>query len=312
MFLHITIFVGSFLLLWYSANLIVDGISALAKKITLSSFAVSFFVLGILTSIPELSIGINALINHTPTLFAGNLIGASFVLYLLVIPLLAIFGGGIKLSHEMSQKAIMLSLLVAVAPLFLILDGKMTRIEGFFIIALYMVLFYSIEKKKNLFEKIHDRVFDGQKGKTLYFLKIVIGSLLLFVASKFIVDQTHYFTEFFHREVFLVSLLVLSVGTNLPELSIAFASIVKKNKDVAFGDYVGSAAANSLFFGILTVINGSFSLPIQGLSRTFVIFVAGLSLFFVFTRTKKSLSRWEGAVLLLIYVLFIVVEVGVR
>lgn len=310
------------MLLWLSANLIVDGISSLAKKIALSSFAVSFFVLGILTSIPEVSIGINALVKHTPVLFVGNLIGASFVLYMLVIPILALFGGGIKLSHEMSQKTIMLSLLITSAPLFLILDGKMTRIEGFFIIILYMVLFYIIEKKKNLFEKIHDRVrlgefnprqiFDGKKGKPLHLIKIIIGSVLLFVASRFIVEQTNYFTEFFHIEVFLVSLLVLSVGTNLPELSIAFASIVKKNKDVAFGDYVGSAAANSFFFGIFTVINGSFFLPIHGLSRTFVIFVAGLSLFFIFTRTKKFLSRWEGVVLLLIYIVFIIVEIGMR
>ncbi|HLD27012.1 MAG TPA: sodium:calcium antiporter [Patescibacteria group bacterium] len=320
MLIHLIFFIGSFLILWFSANLIVDAISTLTKKISVSSFAVSFFILGILTSIPELSIGINSLINHTPALFIGNLIGASFVLYMLVIPLLALFGGGIRLSHEMSQKTIALSLFTAIAPFLLILDGRITRFEGFFITLMYVVLFYSIEKRKNLSEKIHDgiriggfkprQIFDGKKGKAIYFVKIGIGILLLFGGSRVIVDQTNYFAHFFHIGPFFMSLLVLSIGTNLPELSIAFASLVKKNKDIAFGDYVGSAAANSLFFGILTVINGDFTLPIQGLYRTFVIFIVGLSLFFIFTRTKKSLSRWEGAVLLLIYVLFIAVEVG--
>lgn len=310
MFLHIIVFIGSFLLLWLSANLIVDGISSLAKKIALSSFAVSFFVLGILTSIPELSIGVNAVMHHTPEIFVGNLIGASFVLYMLVIPLLAILGGGIRLAHEMSQKVLLLSLSLGIAPIFLILDGKITRFEGLFMTLIYVTLFYIIEKRKNIFEKIHDRILYGKKKGMVTLIKIIAGCAVIFVASKLLVDETIYFSVFFHTAPFLISLLILSVGTNVPELSIAVASVMKKNKEVAFSDYIGSAAANSFFFGLLTLVNGDFSIAAHGFDGTFVIFIAGVSLFFIFTRTKKSLSRREGIVLLFIYVLFILVEVA--
>jgi len=48
--------------------------------------------------------------------------------------------------------------------------------------------------------------------------------------------------------------LFLSVGTNLLELSITITSIWKKHKEVAFGDYLGSAAANTFLFGVLTLM----------------------------------------------------------
>lgn len=311
MIIHLIFFIGSLFLLWYSANQIVDGISAFSKKSALSSFAVSFFILGMLTSIPELSIGVNAVIHHTPEIFVGNLIGASFVLYMLVIPVLALLGGGIRFSHEMSQKALLLSLIVGIAPVFLILDGKITRFEGFFITLIYGVLFYTIGKRKNITEKIYDRIFYGKKKGIRTLIKIIAGCAVIFGASKVLVDETIYFSLFFHTAPFLISLLLLSVATNVPELSIAVASVIKKNKEAAFGDYIGSAGANSFLFGLLTLVNGDFLIPTVQFNRTFMMFIVGVSLFFIFTRTKRSLSRREGIVLLFIYLLFILVEVVV-
>ncbi|MCS6956282.1 MAG: hypothetical protein NZM02_00335, partial [Patescibacteria group bacterium] len=81
------IYIFCFFVLWYSAGKIVEIIEKVAKKIGFSSFGLSFFVLGILTSIPEFSVGVNSLIKKTPDIFVGNLIGASFYLFTIVIPI---------------------------------------------------------------------------------------------------------------------------------------------------------------------------------------------------------------------------------
>ena len=65
----------SFFVVWWGAGLIIDAVGRISRKINLSSFAVSFFVLGLMTSIPELSVGINSVINRDPEIFVGNLLG---------------------------------------------------------------------------------------------------------------------------------------------------------------------------------------------------------------------------------------------
>ena len=75
MILQLFFYIFSFLLIWFVAGLIVTSVDRLAHKLNLSSFAVSFFLLGILTSVPEISVGINSLIDKKPEIFVGNLIG---------------------------------------------------------------------------------------------------------------------------------------------------------------------------------------------------------------------------------------------
>ncbi|PIQ72690.1 hypothetical protein COY13_01085 [Candidatus Roizmanbacteria bacterium CG_4_10_14_0_2_um_filter_36_35] len=98
-FFKIFFYLVSFLILWYCSGIIIRSVDRFAHRLKLSSFAVSFFVLGILTSVPEFSVGINSIINKTPDVFVGNLLGSSLVLFIFVIPLLAVFGGGVKMVH---------------------------------------------------------------------------------------------------------------------------------------------------------------------------------------------------------------------
>jgi len=170
-------------------------------------------------------------------------------------------------------------------------------------------LFYFIEKRKGLLEKVRDRLFDGTVEGPLDLGKIFLGGTIIFLSSKILVDKTIYFANIFNFSSFLISLLLLAVGTNLPELSIAIESILKKHKEVAFGDYLGSAAANTFLFGFLTLINGSFTVKNSHFFLTFVFFLFGLSLFYLFSRSKKDISRQEGIALFLVYWLFLVIEI---
>lgn len=308
--IHIIFYVLAFLLLWYCSGIIVDSVGRLAGKLKLSSFAVSFFVLGILTSIPEFSVGLNSIINKTPDIFVGNLLGASLILFILVIPLLAVFGGGVKLIHSLNENNLIFSLLVVAAPIFLIADNVLTRTEGVFLILIYAILLYFIEKKNGLMAVgLEKKIFASNKHFLEDSLEIILASVIVFLASKFIVSETVYFASFFHISEFIIGLIVLSVGTNLPELSLAIKSIMMGKKEVALGDYLGSAAANTLLFGLFTLLNGS-RINISVYSFRILLFtLLGLGIFFFFSRSKNDISKREGKILLLIYLSFILFQV---
>ena len=309
MVLDFSLYILSFVAIWFGAGLIVSSVEDLSKKLNISSFAVSFFVLGILTSIPEASVGINSIIDGNPEIFVGNLIGASLVLFLLVIPLLAVFGNGIRLAHQLDGKSLLVSLAVVASPVYFILDKKVTPFEGSFLIFLYIILFYLIEKKKGLLEKIRE-VTSVRKTHILEdIMKIIAGSAIVFYASSMIVDKTIYFSDVFNISSYLISLLVLSIGTNMPELSLAVRAITLGKKDIALGDYVGSAAANTLFFGLLSILNRSEVNVSNHYIETFVFTILGLGLFYYFTRSKNDISRREGVILLIVYFMFVLIEI---
>lgn len=102
---------------------------------------------------------------------------------------------------------------------------------------------------------------------------------------------------------------MVSIGTNIPELSLVFRSLFIRNNQVAFGDYVGSACFNTFLFGLLTKIyNRNFNL-----SNSYVVsllfLILGLIAFYFFAKSKNTISRLEGLALILLYFLFLFTEV---
>src|SRR3989339_888186 len=150
MIISIVLFIFSTLLLWFAAKIVIGGVEHFSKNIQVSLFATSALILGILTSFSEISVGINSILNGRPGIYVGNLIGGSFVLIALLIPLLAIFNGGISLKHHLDKKRLLFFLILLMAPSFVILDGQVSRYDGFFLIILYALFFYLFQNSHHI------------------------------------------------------------------------------------------------------------------------------------------------------------------
>lgn len=293
---------------WIAAGLIVTGVSAFSRYFRLSSFSVSFFVLGLLTSIPELSVGLNSIHDGRPDIFIGNLMGASVVLFLLVIPLLAIIGKGVELDKNLAGRNLPLILLTIFAPVVFGIDGSFSRIEAGFMVLLYGTLFYVLKRRKGILTRIADSLLHGDQSGWRDGLKIAVGAVLMYFASDALVQQTVAISGLLGVSTFMIGLLVLGLGTNVPELMIGIRSVLRNEKSIAFGNYVGSAAANTLLFGFFISLTGYLPVHREKVWIVFVFFLVGLLLFWLFAKSKSHLSRREGLALLLIYVLFVIAE----
>ena len=264
--------------------------------------------MGILTSIPEFAVGMIALAENQPEIFVGNLIGGIPVIFFLIIPILAIFGKGVKLRNQLNTNNLLFSFVVMVTPALLVMDRRVTNLEGIIMIGLYITLFFFIQREKGIFDTQNSNILHGKAYSYIDIVKILLGIGLVFIASQIIVDQTLYFAKTFHMSPFFISLAVLSLGTNLPELSLAVRSIISRKKDIAFGDYIGSAAANTFLFGLFTLMNTGEVVTVNNFFKTFLVMTGGLLLFYYFTRSKDDISRKEGFFLLLVYLAFIFID----
>lgn len=305
---NIGIYFASFIAVWVGSGLIVSSVTKLSHRLHISSFLISFVVLGILTSTPEIAVGLSAISNGTPGIFVGNLLGGIPVLFLLIIPLLAILGGGIRLSHNLSQHSIILTLIASLAPFFVVLDKKVTSMEGVVLIALYVIVVYFLERETGLLTGKHLKHLHMKKYSFVDILRVLVGTAIVFVSSNVIVGKTLYFSQVFNIAPFYISLVVLSLGTNLPEFTLAVRSLITGKKDIAFGDYLGSASVNAFLFGVFTLLSKEAVLQVDRFTNMFIFVGVGLGLFYYFSKTKNTISPREGLVLILVYVGFVVVE----
>jgi cation:H+ antiporter len=310
---HIALFLLSFAVIWFFAGILVDSVDRVAKRFNHSGFTVAFFVLGFLTSVSEISVAVNSSLEKQPQISAGNLVGASFVIILLIVPLLAILGKGISLKNTLSRRNLLISMGVVLLPALFLLDGVINRTEAVLILLLYGCLIYSIQRKESLLktlEKVDKSLLHKKRATLKDSIKILIGAAFIFAAGYILVNEAVYFSETLSVPSSLIGLILLSVGTNFPELVIAFRSIVKKHKDIAFGDYLGSAVANTPVFAILVLVNGAFTVESSEFVGTFFLMLGGLILFYIFAGSRNTISRFEGWVLMYVYLAFLLLQIS--
>ena len=309
--LRAVVYFFMFFVLWLGSGLIISAVEKASKVLKISTFALSFFVLGLLTSIPEIAVGVTSVVENDPRIFVGNLLGGGIVIFLLIIPVLAVLGNGINLNHRMDKKGLLAAMIVSVAPALLVADKRVGMFEAVLMILLYISTLYIVQRKQSLVEKI-ETIQTSLKtdGRTHIqnILKILVGLVIVFFGSEYIVKETLAFSEIIKVSPFLLSILVLSIGTNLPELFLAVRGIRKNKKDVAFGDYIGSASANTLIFGGLVFMNGGTVTLTNNFMQSLIFIIIALTCFYFFARSKSTISRKEGIVLVLIYICFVALE----
>lgn len=305
---NIFLYILAFIFIWLGAGLIVSSASKFSSKLRLSPFAFSFVFLGILTSIPEFSVGLQAVASNKPEIFVGNLLGGIVVLFLVIIPLLAVLGNGISLKNELGNRTLIATLGVILAPSLFILDKKITTFEGFILVGLYVILLFFVERKNGIFDRKNDQLLNIKAYSYKDLLKMLLGIGIVFISSSIIVDKTIYFADLLNISAFYIGLIVIALGTDLPELSLAIRSVISGKRQIAMGDYIGAAAASTLMFGIFTLLHGGEVLTESNFIITFLFIITALGLFYFFFRTKNYISRGNGLILLGIYVIFVIVE----
>jgi cation:H+ antiporter len=310
--LRLVFYILAFIALSVGSNLIVETIQSFTKRVRIPPFVFSFFVVGLLTSVGEIAVAINAISIHKPEIFVGSLLGGTLVIFSLIIPLTAILAHGIHIKKHLSGKNLLVTLSIIAAPSFFILDKTVTNFEAAVLIGLYVMLFYIIRAPKGALQKVESAFKRERKTlreNTLF--RLSLGGLIVFLSSRFIVEQTVIYSEHFHISAFLVSLVVIALGMNLPELSLAIKAGSSRNakiEDIAIGDFLGSAAANVVIFGVFTIINNGDVITASSFVSTFVFIVLVLASFFILTRGKSKLTSKEGATLAGFYCLFIATQ----
>ncbi len=297
-----------FLILSKSADLIVLNLKKIGKKLGIKIFFLGI-MLGIITSLPELAIGINSLIKDVPDISFGHLMGGNIVLLGLILSISIILNRKIKTND--SSKPFLFTLIYLFLPLIFGLSGQLNIFSGIVLILGYVFLMcylYSDNKKREWI-KINI-VSKDRTSKSLFY--IMLGLLGVMLSSELIVRTTLFILEDFNVSPFIVGLLFYSIGTNLPELTIALRSFKRKVEELSFSNLVGATMAHILILGVFSFIS-----PIDIEVNASYLFLTLFTLVFfillyIFYRSDRLLSRKEGYALLFMYFLFVAGQIIIQ
>jgi cation:H+ antiporter len=307
----ILLYIFAFIILGFilarCADWVVKAVSYFSHSLHVKSFLFGFLLLGFATTIPEIFVAYQAVRDGVPQLSVGNLLGGSILLLSLVMGVSAIFLKRIILDHGMSTFDIGMSALVVGAPAVVIWDGKLTRFEGLILIGLYLVHLLLINKEQHVLITVEQHAKHVKHAGHAILLGVT-GIVGMAVASRFLVTIGEAAATILGIPTFIIGLFLITFGTNLPELTLAVEAIIKKKRDVAFGDILGSSVINTPILGVICLIT-PFAMPDIERVRMTLLLLALVSVFFFWAAsTKKDITRREGIVLFTVYIAFVLFE----
>lgn len=295
------------------ADMLVDGASSIARRLSLSELLIGLTVVAFGTSAPELFVNLSATLKGSAGIAIGNVLGSCIANILLILGISALISP-LHVSRGTVWREIPFSLAAALALGILandkLIDGwaylDVSRSEGLVFLLLFAVFIYYSAAEALSGRKTADQASSLASGLYREVLFIVLGLAGLAVGGKLIVDGSLHAAEAAGISEALAGLTIVAVGTSLPELAAAAAAAWKGSPEIAVGTVVGSNIFNILFvLGISSVIR-PIPFSTAGNIDISVLILASLILFTaMFTGGRRRLDRWEGAFLLLFYAFYI-------
>jgi cation:H+ antiporter len=310
---------AGFLLLIWSADLLVDNASEMASQLGISTFLVGIIVVGFGTSAPEMFVSAMAAIENKGNLALGNALGSNITNIGLVLGSAALVRA-LPVTRTTAKIDIPIVILTGVISIILVSDGVLSHFDGYVLLGLlfaYLVWSAGFSQGAGGEIEIDTSVIDPHdldlshivhpKGKSTSTaaLLTVVSIALLMLASRMLVHGAVEIAHYFNVGELIIGLTIVAIGTSLPELAAAISAARKGVHDMIIGNIIGSNVFNTL--GVLGITGAiqSTNIDTSALWRDFPVMFMLTLFMFIFALSKGSFSRREGAILLVGYMTYI-------
>lgn len=306
---NLFIFTISIFLVLRGATLATKYSTKLAKNFNIPKHTIGFIVIAFISILPETFISINSAIENSPEFGLGTLLGSNVADLTLIFGILIIYAKrGIKIKSKI-LKNVELYPFFLLLPIILGLNGYYSRAEGLVLIISGIIFYYLIFKKNvdtlNIPPNTNDK-------KIKNFLFLIFAMSLLLIGSHFTVTSATELALSLKIAPILIGMLIVGLGTTIPELFFSLKALRKKEDDLAIGDILGSVLADAtIVIGILAVID-PFYFPVKIIYVTGAFMVIFSIILIRFMQTGHVISKKEGYLLLLFWVIYAIVELIVN
>lgn len=302
--LQIGIFVVSLGALLKASDWFVDSAEAIGLSWGVSPFIIGVTIVAFGTSLPELATSIAAVLAGQSEIVVGNVVGSNITNIAMVLGISAIVAKNIKLDNDLWQ--IDMSFLWASAFLFwfMIYDAHLSVFECILMLAcLGVFLAYSFGSGQKASKE------DRPVATAKHYGLLVLGGVLIYFSANYTIYAVTEISTILQIPPKIIALSAVAIGTSLPEVVVSVSAARRGKAGIAIGNVLGSNVFNTFVVMGVPGLIGNLDIPADILSFYLPLMIAMTILFGVMS-LDRVITRWEGAILLLFYTIFLAELVG--
>lgn len=306
MLLEITLIIAGIALVLMGANWFTDGASGLARRLKVSELVIGLTVVALGTSLPEFMVSFLSVLQGSADMSVGNIIGSN------VFNILVITGGSALMKPLVVERSMLVRdfpICAAASALlcgFAFTNGLIARWEGLLLVvffSVYLYMAYRIAMKDR--KEAQDIVLEEKTPMLKLLLLIVLGMASLVIGGHVLVNNAAAVAREWGVAESVIGMTILAAGTSLPEFATSIVAAHKGSLGLAFGNVIGSNVFNIAF-----VIGCCSSIVPMKVTEIvpfdWIMFVGSCLLVWLVCWTSRKLSRWEGALLVLCYLSYLI------
>ena len=302
MILNIVLLILGIVVVLKSAVWLTDGSVALAERMGISQMVIGLTIVALGTSMPEFCVSLVSAIKGTSDLAVGNVVGSNIFNSMLIVGCAAMVAP-MTIPKTTVRKDIPFALIASIVLFMMIVNGDeadISRLEaGILVLMLAIYMLFTLKNAKDTTAVGTEKKEFMNPWRAIAFL--LLGLVGLVLGSNVFVDNASALARVLGVSDAVIGLTVVAGGTSMPELATSIVAARKGNSGIAIGNVLGSNVFNILFIlGVTGVIS---PMSINGItSLDLSMMIISMILLWLFSYTKFTIERWEGAVLALLFV----------
>ncbi|VVB80851.1 Sodium/calcium exchanger MaX1 [uncultured archaeon] len=307
MYKEVIIFIVACLALVKSAEYAVKSVEHIARFFRLTEFVTSFLLVAFVSAMPEGFISVISALKGDPSIGVGTLLGGNIADLTLILGLVTLAGHPVKIHSSIIKKDLYFAILMLL-PILLGLNGVISRLDGLILLTAGTSFLIVLLKEKQYFHK----PFQMKDHWIKHFIIFSVCIALMLLSAHFIVQSSHSLAISIGIPSILIGLVLVALGTTLPEFIFSLQSVRAGHGDMAVGDLLGVVVVDAcIMMGIISLISpitvNLLTLSIVGIFTFFAVLFALL-----FMRTDGMLTKNEAMAMVFFYIAFVVVQILMR
>lgn len=301
----VILFIIGFYILIKGASLLVGGASSLAKKLSISNFLIGLIIAGIGTSIPEFAAFLTGHLSGENEIALGTIIGSNTfnILFILGLSSIAV---PLAFKPHWVQRQLIWNIAAVLVPMALAIfsGGLLTWRAGLLMLILFAWWMVAAIKKSN-------EATPEEKPLRIFALPISVGLILagllgVILGGKWVIDGAAHITQLLGVSERFTGLIIVGIGTSLPEFMVTFVAAIKRQPGIAIGNIIGS----NIFDFLMILGVGALFKPVLFPSTLVIdmaitVFSAAILYGFMYMGERFILKRWQGLIMVIFYILYL-------
>lgn len=302
--------------LWIGGDLLCKGASSLATRLAISPIIIGLTIVSAATSMPELITSLYGAYRGNPGIATGNIIGSNLVNSTLILGIAALIFP-IHVHLQLIKKEVPFLILATLFFSGIAYTLQIPKWAGILLLIGGLVYLRYITSKNTQFSQTKTKTKHIKISITPLSLKrswiyIALSILMLEIGAEMLVESSIEMALRWGVSDALIGLTIVALGTSLPELATSVVAALQKQSDICVGNIVGSNLFNLFFIGGSVASLMPLAIDSHLLYFDIPALLAITLIFSVILITDRAVTRTEGFVLLLAYIIIITISIGIE